>query len=31
MVGGQIPARKLVGGERKGVGEHEEVEGILLV
>jgi hypothetical protein len=31
MVGGQIPVRKLVGDEGKGVGEHEEVEGNLLV
>jgi hypothetical protein len=31
MVGGKIPARKLVGGEGKGVGEQEEVEGNLLV
>jgi hypothetical protein len=28
---GQNPVRKLVGGEGKGVGEHEEVEGNLLV
>jgi hypothetical protein len=27
MVGGQIPVRKLVGSEGKGVWEHEEVEG----
>jgi hypothetical protein len=31
MVGGQILTRKLVGGEGKRVGEHEEVEGSLLV
>jgi hypothetical protein len=29
MVGGQIPMRKLVGREGKGVREHEEVEGNL--
>jgi hypothetical protein len=28
---GRYPARKLVSGEGKGVGEHEEVEGNLLV
>jgi hypothetical protein len=31
MVGSQIPARELVGDEGKGVGEHEDVEGNLLV
>jgi hypothetical protein len=31
MVGGQIPTRKLIGGKGKRVGEHEEVEGNLLV
>jgi hypothetical protein len=31
MVGGEIPMRKLVGGKGNVVGEHEEVEGNLLV
>jgi hypothetical protein len=31
MVGGKLLARKLVSSEGKGVGEHKEVEGNLLV
>jgi hypothetical protein len=29
MVGGEIPARELAGGERKGVGKYEGGEGYL--
>jgi hypothetical protein len=31
MVGGQIPVRKLGGGEGKWVGKHERGEGYLIV